>query len=177
MVQVPFTMNLYLWCLLHLTKSFLLSSKDIRHFLLSHSRQPMATLTVIPTIFLQIIWRQNLIVQFTPFDYGEKLMHHTSTRHVWSHEVQPHVELFVYILNFVLWRPWDDGKWQDPHSFMYICTCSVLVSSLPLTSYLKNTNENFQKIPFLMLSSHNFQPKRNELRYHCCLSQLYFIWH
>jgi hypothetical protein len=27
----------------------------------------------------------------------------------------------------------------------------------------------------LVLSSHNFTPKRSELRYHCCLSQLYFI--
>jgi hypothetical protein len=37
--------------LLHLTKSFLLSSEDIRHFLLSRWRQLMATLLVIP-IFL-----------------------------------------------------------------------------------------------------------------------------
>jgi hypothetical protein len=47
----------------------------------------------------------------------------------------------------------------------------------PFTSYLKNTNENFQKIPFSCNSSHNFTPKKNELRYHCCLSQLYFIGH
>jgi hypothetical protein len=38
MVQVPFTMNLYLHCL------------DIRPFLLSNSRQPTATLMVMPTI-------------------------------------------------------------------------------------------------------------------------------
>jgi hypothetical protein len=30
------------------------------------------------------------------------------------------------------------------------------------------TNENFQKILFSCNSSHNFTPKRNELRYHCC---------
>ncbi len=29
----------------------------------------------------------------------------------------------------------------------------------------------------VLSSSHNFTPKRNELRYHCCLSQLYFIGH
>jgi hypothetical protein len=46
---------------------------------------------------------------------------------------------------------------------------------LPLTSRI--TNENFQKIFFLCNSSHNFTPKRNEFRYHCCLSQLYFIGH
>jgi hypothetical protein len=35
MLRVTFTMNLYLHHLPHLTMSFLLSSKDIRHFLLS----------------------------------------------------------------------------------------------------------------------------------------------
>jgi hypothetical protein len=30
------------------------------------------------------------------------------------------------------------GGWQDLHSLTYLCTCSVLVSSLPITSYLKN---------------------------------------
>ncbi len=49
-----------------------------------------------------------------------------------------------------------------------LCTCSVLMSSLCLTHYLKNTNENSQKVPFLMHSAHNFIPKRNELRYHWC---------
>jgi hypothetical protein len=47
---------------------------------------------------------------------------------------------------------------------------------LPFTWRIKN--ENFQKILFWHNSSHNFPPtKRNELRYHCCLSQLYFIGH
>jgi hypothetical protein len=53
MVQVTFTKNLYLCCLLHLTTSFLLSSEDIRPFLLSRSRQPMATLMTTPIIFYQ----------------------------------------------------------------------------------------------------------------------------
>jgi hypothetical protein len=53
MFQVSFTMNLYLHHLLHLTMSFLLSSEDIRPFLLSKSRQPMATVMAIPTIFCQ----------------------------------------------------------------------------------------------------------------------------
>jgi hypothetical protein len=30
------------------------------------------------------------------------------------------------------------------------------------------TNKNFQKILFSYISSHNFTPKRHELRYHCC---------
>jgi hypothetical protein len=41
-----------------------------------------------------------------------------------------------------------DDMWQDLHSLTYICTCSVLMSSLPFTGYLKNTNENFHKILF-----------------------------
>ena len=47
----------------------------------------------------------------------------------------------------------------------------------PLPVTWRITNENFQKILFSVHSSHNFTPKRNELRYHCCLSQLYFIGH
>jgi hypothetical protein len=46
---------------------------------------------------------------------------------------------------------------------------------LPVT--WRVTNENFQKILFSCNASHNFTPKRNELRYHGCLSQLYFIGH
>jgi hypothetical protein len=66
-----------------------------------------------------------------------------------------------------------------------ICTASctyIHVLSLcclyPLPLTWRFTKENFQKIPFLMqFITHNFAPKRNELRYHCCLSQLYFIGH
>jgi hypothetical protein len=54
------------------------------------------------------------------------------------------------------------GELQDPHSHMYIHTFSVLMSSLPFTGYLKNTNEKFQKILFWCSSSHNFTPKINE---------------
>jgi hypothetical protein len=67
--------------------------------------------------------------------------------------------------------------WQDPHSLTYICTCCVLMSSLPFTSYLKSHKCELPEDTFLVHSSHNCTPKRNELRYHCCLSQLYFIWH
>jgi hypothetical protein len=69
----------------------------------------------------------------------------------------------------------------QPHGHMYmfcpyaisdkICTASHTyvhdLSSCDLytfTSYLKNTNENFQKILFLLNSSHNFTPKRNEAK-------------
>jgi hypothetical protein len=43
---------------------------------------------------------QNLIVQFALFDYGERLLCHNSTWHVWSHEVHPHVELFILHFTF-----------------------------------------------------------------------------
>jgi hypothetical protein len=91
------------------------------------------------------------------------------------------IEFHDCIINFSvahhLWCFKLCGEWQDSHSLMYICTYSILMSSQHLTGYLKNTNENFQKIPFLMHSSQNFTPRRKELRYHCCLSQLYFIGH
>jgi hypothetical protein len=41
LVQVTFTTNWYLHCLLHLTTSFLPSRKDSRLFLMSTSRHPM----------------------------------------------------------------------------------------------------------------------------------------
>jgi hypothetical protein len=73
---------------------------------------------------------------------------------------------------------WLGCNWQDPHRLMYICTCSVLMSSLPLYPLLEEYKwELSKKILFLCNSSHNSTPKRNELRYDCCLSQLYFIGH
>jgi hypothetical protein len=67
---------------------------------------------------------------------------------------------------------------QDLHSLAYIHTCSVLMSSLPFTGYLKSHKcERPKKDTFLVHSSHNFSLhlRENELRYHCCLSQLYFL--
>jgi hypothetical protein len=65
-----------------------------------------------------------------------------------------------------------------------ICTASctyIHVLSLchlyPFTGYLKSEKCELSKDTFLVHSSQNFTPKRNELRYHCCLSQLHFIGH
>jgi hypothetical protein len=58
----------------------------------------------------------------------------------------------------------------------YICVLS-LCHLYSFTSYLKSHKCKLPKDTFLVHSSHNFTPKRNELRYHCCLSQLYFIGH
>jgi hypothetical protein len=63
-----------------------------------------------------------------------------------------------------------------PRLHTYIHVLSLCHLS-PLRVTWRITNQNFQKILFLCNSSHNFTRKRNELRYHCCLSQLYFIGH
>jgi hypothetical protein len=69
----------------------------------------------------------------------------------------------------------DLTRFAQHHIYTYMF-CPYVIST-PYCGYLKNTNENFQKILFSCNYSHNFTPKRNELRYHCCLSQLYFIGH
>jgi hypothetical protein len=126
-------------------------------------------------LHIQLAWKQNLIVWFTLFDYGERLIHHISTQHFWSHQVHPHVKLFVlhFMLCFVkALRWWGVTSFAQPHIHMYMFCCYVIST---LYHLLEESNENFQKIIFLCNSSHNFTPKRNELRYHCSLSQLYFI--
>jgi hypothetical protein len=79
MVQVTFIMNLYLHCLLHRTMSFLPSSKDIRLFHLSRSRQPMAHTYSHTYHFLPIIWRHNHLIM------GENLICHTGVWHMWNY--------------------------------------------------------------------------------------------
>jgi hypothetical protein len=70
---------------------------------------------------------------------------------------------------------WDRDKIQ-----MASCTYIHVLSLCHLysfTSYLKSHKCELAKDTFLVHSSYNFTPKRNELRYHFCLSQLYFIRH
>ncbi len=169
MLRVTFTMNLYLCHLMCLTMSLLLYSKDIRHSLLSKWRQLMAMLMAIP-IFLPthlIMWREwSVILVLNEPDHMKS----------WS---SSHVALLVMHLIFCFCK---DLKLMGSDK---ICTASctyIHILSLchlyPLpVSYLKNRNENFQKTLFSCNFSHNFTPKKNELRYHCCLSQLYFIGH
>jgi hypothetical protein len=63
-------------------------------------------------------------------------------------------------------------RFTQPHIHMYMHVLS-LCCLYPLYHLLgRITNENFQKITFLMqFFTHNFTPKRYELRYHCCFSQ------
>jgi hypothetical protein len=132
---------------------------------LSKSRQPMAMIMAISFFAC-------------PFDYVETLICCIGTRQAQSHEVQSRVALFVlhFIFCFVKVSKWwgVTRSWQ-PHVLTYMFCPYVISTPLPVT--WRVTNVNFQKDTFLMHSSHNFTPKRNELGYHCCLSQLYFIWH
>jgi hypothetical protein len=73
-------------------------------------------------------------------------------------------------------RWWGVTIFAQPHVATYVHVLS-LCHLYPLPSTWQITNENFQKILSLCNSSHNFTPTRNEIRYHCCLSQLYFIGH
>jgi hypothetical protein len=65
-----------------------------------------------------------------------------------------------------------------------ICTASLtyihvlsLCHLYSFTGYVKSHKCELPKDIFLVHSSHNITRKRNEFRYHCCLSQLYFIAH
>jgi hypothetical protein len=59
--------------------SFLPSSKDIRLFHLSRSRQPMAHTYSHTYHFLPIIWRHNHLIM------GENLICHTGVWHMWNY--------------------------------------------------------------------------------------------
>jgi hypothetical protein len=84
-------------------------------------------------LLMQPTWKQSSIVQFTLFDYGERLIHHIgSTWHVWSHEAHPHVELFVlhFTLCFVkALRWWGVTRFAQPHIHMYMF-CPYVISTL-----------------------------------------------
>jgi hypothetical protein len=67
-------------------------------------------------------------------------------------------------------------RFAQPHVHRYVHVLS-LCHLYPLLFTWRITNENFQKIFFSCNSSHNFTSKRNELRYPCWSSQLYFIGH
>jgi hypothetical protein len=66
-------------------------------------------------------------------------------------------------------------RFAQPHVHMYMFYPYVISTLYMFTWQI--TNENFQKILFSCNSSHNFTAKRNELRYHFSLSQLYFTGH
>jgi hypothetical protein len=96
-------------------------------------------------LHMQRTWKQDSIVQFTPFDYGEKLICHISTHQAWWHEVLP---TFYILLCKGLEMMGSDNICTASRS--YICTCSVLMSSLPFTIYLTNYKWELSKDTFLV---------------------------
>ena len=149
MVQVTFTMNLYCHHLSHLTMSFLLSSKDIMPFLLSKSRQPMVPLMAIPTISANhleaeldcticTIWLWGEID--TPHKYLTRPITRSPSNLMWNY-------LFAFYILFC------KGLEMIGHDKIHTASCTYihvmfLCHLHTFTGYLKNTNENFQKIPF-----------------------------
>jgi hypothetical protein len=83
---------------------------------------------------------------------------------------------FPFYILFVKALRWGVTRSTQPHVLMCMF-CPYVISTPLATSYLKSHKCELPKDTFLMHSSHNFTPKRNELRYHCCLSQLYFTGH
>jgi hypothetical protein len=180
MAQVPFTMNLYLHCLTRLTTSFLLSSKDIRTFFLSKSRQVMATLMAIPTIPANHLEAELDCTICTIWLWGEIDMPHCYLTHpiICISAISRGIICFAFSILFCKGLEMIMGSDKIcTASFTYI-QILTLCHLYSFTSYLKSHKWELSKDTFLVqLSSHNFTPKRNELRYHCCLSQLYFIGH
>jgi hypothetical protein len=129
MVQVPFTMNLYLCCLLHLTTSFLLSNEDIRPFLLSKWRQRMATLMAITTFSANHL-------EVEPFDYGDRLIHCTGWYLTCLITWSPHMVLFVllFIFCFETVSRWCRvTRFTQPHVLTYMFCPYVISTPLPVT--------------------------------------------
>ncbi len=125
----------------------------------------------LPTLIwlcMQLIWKQSLIIQFTLFDHGERLVIHQ------PHQLSTHP---------ITWETSSCGGFEmmgsdkihtASHPYIYVLSLRHLY---PLLFTWRITNENFQKILFSCNPSHNFTPKRNEIGYYCCVSQLYFIGH
>ncbi len=160
MVQVTFTMNLDLHCLLHLSMSILPSNEDIRLFHLSKSRGNTYGHTYCP-------FSTNPLGA-EPFDYWENLICLASIQHV-------KLFIFYFIFCFVKfsrkWQVGSDKICKDSHTYVHVLSVHHLYT-LPI--YLKSHK---CEDTFLMHLSHNFTPKRNELRYHCFYPQLYSVGH
>jgi hypothetical protein len=104
---------------------------------------------------MQPTWKQNLIVWSTLFDYGERLIHHTGTWHVWSHEAHPRG-----IICFTFYTLFCKGLEMMGNDKICTASCTYInVLSLchlyPLPFTCRITNEIFQKILFSCNSSHN----------------------
>jgi hypothetical protein len=107
-------------------------------------------------------------LEVEPFDYGERLICHTGWYLTLLIPWSPHMALFVLYFIFCCFcckgLEMSNGEWQDSHILTYLHTCTALMSSLPLFQLLEEYKWELSKDTFLVLSSHNFTPKRNELR-------------
>jgi hypothetical protein len=142
-------MNLYLHHLLHLTTSFLLSSMDTRHFLLSKWRQLMAMFMAMPIFWLPIwLWGE-----IDPsYQYSMSLVI------TWSSILCGIIWFAFYILSCKSLEMMGSDKIHTA-SCTYIHVLS-LCHLYPLLVTWRITNENIQMIIFSCNSSHNFIPKR-----------------
>jgi hypothetical protein len=70
---------------------------------------------------------------------------------------------FYILVCFKALRWWGVTRSTQPHILVYMF-CPFVIST-PLLFTWRVTSVNFQKDTFLMYSSHNFTPKRNELLY------------
>jgi hypothetical protein len=145
-------MNLYLHCLSCLTTSFLLSSKDIRPFLLSKSRG--ATWCMNGKTYghtYQSISANHLEAELNcticTIWLWDKLNCCLHTCQAQSHEVQSHV-MFCFVKAL---RWWGVTRSAQPHVHTYVHALSLCqLYPLPFTWRI-STNENFQKILLLLM--------------------------
>jgi hypothetical protein len=111
------------------------------------------------------------------FNYVERLKYHNISSHIWSCEMHSNVELFVFCFTFYFvkaLRWWGVTRFAQPHVHTHMQVHSYVISTLYcLLEELQM--RTFKRYHFLHNSSHIFTPKRNQLRYHVCLSQLYVI--
>jgi hypothetical protein len=112
---------------------------------------------------------------------GLEGMHGTCLGQWWQQDSiiksQNHYSHFLHIADFLVSKELttaDHKIHTASHTYVHVLSLCHLYS---FTGNLKSHKHELPKDTFLMHSSHNFTPKRNELIYHCSLSQLYFTGH
>jgi hypothetical protein len=97
---------------------------------------------------------------------------YTSTSPVWK----PLGQIHHFALSCISTDKIHTASCTYIHVVLSLCHLYSLTVTWRVTSKWEVPKDTFL-MQSLVLSSHNFTPKRSELRYHCCLSQLYFIGH
>ncbi len=121
-------------------------------------------------LLMQPTWKQSSIVQFTLFDYGERLIHHIGS--TWHASCGIICFTFYTLFCKGLEMMGSDKICTTSHTYVHVLSLCHLY---PLLVTWKITNENFQNILFscncFFSQLYLHLAMRNELRYHCCLSQ------